>query len=137
MLPTALRCLTSCLRSSRSSPVEVLCDPLQRLACQLRAPLQYTSSLQLPTASFATHAVLDRLQDDARHDRSCSSLFPTQLRQYCQQPVAMSDNVFTYEGPLKKAVGSLKARKCLYIATMPYTSLSLPSLPEGGPQNII
>ena len=132
MLPTALRCLTSTLRSSRSTPVEILCDPLQRLACQLRAPLQHTPSFQLPTVSLAIHAIAGRLQDDAKDDGNCSNFLPSQHRQYCQQPVARSDDTFTYEGPLRKAVGSLKVRKCLLGEVCP-VSFEVAKLPSTKP----
>ena len=112
MLPTALRCLTASLRISRSSPLEVLCDPLQRLACQTRAPLQCTGCFHLPVVSLATHAILGRLQDSSKDGGSCSPMLKHELRQYCQQPVARSEDIFTYEGPLQKAVGSLKASVC-------------------------
>ena len=96
MLPTALRCLTASLRISRSSPLEVLCDPLQRLACQARAPLHCTGSFHLPVVSLATHAILGRLQDSSKDDGSCSPMLKHELRQYCQQPVARSEDIFTY-----------------------------------------
>ena len=109
MLPTALRCLTFTLRSCRSSQLEVLCDPLQRLAPALRAPLQYTACSFLPASSFATQVLPERMQDNTDANSSYSRVLDRKSRTYCQQPTMRSDNIFTYEGPLQKAVGNLKA----------------------------
>ena len=109
MLPTALRCLTFTVRSCRSSQLEVLCDPLQRLAPDLRAPLQYTACSFLPISSFATQVLPERTQENTDANSSYSRVLDLKSRTYCQQPIVRSDNIFTYEGPLQKAVGNLKA----------------------------
>lgn len=110
MLPTALRCLTASLRTQRSPLLELLCDPLQSLAPHARAPLHYTLRNNFQAHCFATQTSPDRVElaPNAEHG-SDGRWQQSQHRMFSEQPAVRSDKIFTYEGPLQKAVGNLKA----------------------------
>ena len=123
MLPTALRSfrVSSFLARSESlapAAIELLCDPLQRLVhpsnviyCaqerSIHCTCEYTQlakSVIQPNRNKAA---------GARHNTTeqLATLLPVPAaRCYSDQPAVRSDDVIVYEGPLKKAVHSLKVR---------------------------
>lgn len=126
MLPTALRSfrVSSLLaRSELFAPaaIELLCDPLQRLV--------YPSNVLYYAQSYSIHHTcqypqlakplveIDKIRaNGARHsvtEQGVRFLASPLVRCYSDQPSVRSDDIVVYEGPLKKAVHSLKVRAVL------------------------
>lgn len=109
MMPTALRAVSSACRTPRSLLLQVLCDPLQCLVLDARAPIHATFRSSLPISLSAFHTIPDRPeQAREKHNGSFASTPQLQQRPLCQQPSIRRDDIFEYVGPLQKAVGSLK-----------------------------
>ena len=122
MLPTALRSLpiSSILHRSGSvapAALELLCDPLQRLVhpnnvlyCGQTSSVHYTCQIPLiakDLSGFDQTRVRSETPSATEQLRWSPA---TSSRCYSDQPAVRSDDVVVYEGPLKKAVRSLKVR---------------------------
>lgn len=137
MLPTAFRSFrvgSLLARSLLPATVDSLCDPLQRLvdpdrliyysqrntinsSCSL-PPI--VASAYLQNNQTAGSGVCILVEQSESPTRQSTNLQLHQRRWRTDQPAVKSDDIVTYEGPLKQAVQSLKVRaRSFYCVRLP------------------